>query len=474
MKKLSRMLTGWMLLLCALLLLSALLLGTLFRLEHKSYLVALALAVGPVLLLLWLRKRAGAGQSVWQKLGAGPTALLLALLCLLLQLGGALAIGLEPEVDAQTYWISALAFSRGEPAPNPVFLALFPHIVGYARFLGLVLRIFGRSLTTALCSNALLCTASGLLLYALLLRWQDPDTAARGFLLWALCPSKLLYCAGIYADGYYTCLLLLFLLLVSLAEDSRSLASGLLGLPGALCLLLVNSARPIAAVPFLALGIWVLLLRGRFWEKAPARGRWLLFFVLLAALYLPLQRFWNADLERSLGEKPASVPGYSIYVGFNSETAGSYSEEDMDRLFALREETGSADAAQRQMLQEALPRIRSADPLRLFPRKLATFLGDDEGGAYYASPALRGRTYGFLALGSNIYYYALLLLALAGLLRLRRDDCRSAQLLVPLILIGLTLAQMLVEVAGRYHYSLIPMLILLGATALSRTKGEAQ
>lgn len=39
---------------------------------------------------------------------------------------------------------------------------------------------------------------------------------------------------------------------------------------------------------------------------------------------------------------------------------------------------------------------------------------------------------------------------------------RGACLLVPLYCEGLILAQMLVEVAGRYHYSLIPMLILLG------------
>lgn len=30
--------------------------------------------------------------------------------------------------------------------------------------------------------------------------------------------------------------------------------------------------------------------------------------------------------------------------------------------------------------------------------------------------------------------------------------------------LGLTLAQMLVEVAGRYHYSIIPMLILIAAS----------
>lgn len=42
----------------------------------------------------------------------------------------------------------------------------------------------------------------------------------------------------------------------------------------------------------------------------------------------------------------------------------------------------------------------------------------------------------------------------------------TALLLLPLYVLGLTCAQMLVEVAGRYHYSLIPVLLLLGQAAI--------
>ena len=48
MEKLSRVLTGLMLLLCGMLLLYALLLGTLFQMEHRSYLAALVMALFPV------------------------------------------------------------------------------------------------------------------------------------------------------------------------------------------------------------------------------------------------------------------------------------------------------------------------------------------------------------------------------------------------------------------------------------------
>jgi len=45
-------------------------------------------------------------------------------------------------------------------------------------------------------------------------------------------------------------------------------------------------------------------------------------------------------------------------------------------------------------------------------------------------------------------------------------------LLAPLYILGLTLAQMLVEVAGRYHYSMIPMLLLLGQGTWKRAGEE--
>jgi ABC-type enterochelin transport system permease subunit len=43
----------------------------------------------------------------------------------------------------------------------------------------------------------------------------------------------------------------------------------------------------------------------------------------------------------------------------------------------------------------------------------------------------------------------------------------SPGLLLPLYFLGLTLAHMLVEVADRYHYSLIPVLIIIAVLGLT-------
>ena len=127
----------------------------------------------------------------------------------------------------------------------------------------------------------------------------------------------------------------------------------------------------------------------------------------------------------------------------------------------------SAVQAQNQMLEEARARFHDPDTklAPLFFVKLRTFLGNDEGGAYYSQAGLSGSSYSLLALYSNVWYYALGLLALWGASVLLRSGERRCVLLAPLYVIGLTLAQLLVEVAARYHYSIIPMLLLLAGFA---------
>ena len=179
----------------------------------------------------------------------------------------------------------------------------------------------------------------------------------------------------------------------------------------------IQASRPIAAVLLIALALWLLLLRGtwRDWK------RWACFFAVLLAVYFASGQLWARYELRVLGEEPAAVPGYSIYVGFNEQSGGAYSTEDAALLMRYRyEEYGSAVEAQQQMLEAAKARIFSGriSFARLFSAKLRNLLGNDEGGAYYAKSALPGRAYQLGCVVSNTYYYALMLFSLGGLVRL--------------------------------------------------------
>ena len=151
-------------------------------------------------------------------------------------------------------------------------------------------------------------------------------------------------------------------------------------------------------------------------------------------------------------------------MGFNAETQGSYADDDMT-LFQSRyfgEYNRSAEATQRSMLESAKERVRETEniPLLMF-HKLGTLLGHDEGGAFYSLESLSGRAYSLWCIVSNVWYYLVCILAGWGCISAWRQNRGDGFWLVLLCVIGVILAQLLVEVAARYHYCLIPMLLLL-------------
>ncbi len=473
MEKHTRTLAAAMLVIFALLLGAGLLLGG-CQPEHLSYCVAFALSIPVVALFVWWQRRPRRRPSCWERLGAVKTAVLLLALCFAVNLAWVLFFRLDPDGDYATYWLSANGLAGTGDGANWSYVAMFPHILGYSAFLSLFLRLFGASALLAPILNVCLTTLSGFFLFRLALRWRGLNQAAFALLIWALLPSKLFYNAMVLSEPYYTCLLLAALDVTSLVEARRPALgrAALLGVLAGALLRLVQTARPIAAVPIIALLIWIVCLRTE--RGREDTRRYVAFTALLLAVYLVTGPLWTAYETRVFGEKPASTPVYSFYVGLNPQSLGSYSNEDMALLQHYRYdfEGGSAEAAQQQMREELKARFESGEvPYgRLLVNKLRNFLGYDEGGAFYSRAGLRDRSYQVLALVSNICYYALGILALVGCWIVYSEGERRTLLLAPLYVIGLSLAQLLVEVAARYHYSTLPMLILLACCAVHKQR----
>ena len=479
MEKISHALTRLMLAIFGLLLAAAVFFGTIGNLQHKSYIVSLAAAV--VVTLVLLRLNRGWSPEPWlERLGPAKLALILAGLSLAVNLIWALTHFVIPDGDYVTFWITACAQAKHEALENHIYVGLFPHIMGYASFLGLFLRLLGCHLSVAVGVNIALTVISDLLIFALCLRWGGIREAFLGGLLWAICPSAVMFNTMVLSEPFYTCLLLGYLFLVSglekgAAQGKRALWRWVLGgALGGLLLWGVNIARPIAAVFLIATGIWILFLRGKDLRDGGSWARWAAFFALVLLVYIPMGKMWNGYLTQRLDEPPPPIPGYNIYVGFNPETGGSYDTKDMALLGEYRMQTGSAVEAQRLMLQEAKDRIQSGkiNFAKLFASKLRIFLGNDEAGAYYTQALIPELYFWLWSALSNVFYYSAAMLSLLCAWRLGRRKEHRLLLLVPLYVIGLTLAQMLVEVADRYHYSIIPMLVILAACAFGKIKEE--
>ncbi|MBQ9733236.1 MAG: hypothetical protein IJV74_03265, partial [Clostridia bacterium] len=315
-----------------------------------------------------------------------------------------------------------------------------------------------------------------LLIFYICLEIADADTAFLASLFWAVCPCKLMLNSLVFSEPLYTCLILLFLLMFmqlhrDITGDKKQwwmclVEGALLGflLQG------INIVRPIAGILLIALFIWLVMLRGQELKKLSLWKSWLFVFAALLFTYSQSGNIWTGHVARLVGMEPAAVPVYNIYVGFNEATQGQWSAEDMDLLFSYMSQPGvSPSMAQESLLPLLKERLVSGiDYVQLFSSKLIAFMGNDELGGYtyrFTRPEM------FVKLGmviGNVFYYGVLLLAVYGLCRLFREKQRSSFLLLPLYVVGLTLAHMLVEVANRYHYSIIPMIIIFAALALGR------
>ena len=447
-------------------------------LTSHSYLIALFLgAVWAGALLWFLRRRERLGRAeLTAGLDAKKLALSIALFCFAINLVWVLIIRIKPFSDYDKYWQVAISLATGREIEDAWYIAMYPHILGTASFLSVFVKLFGQSVLMVSIVNVALTSLSGLLIFYICLEMADKETAAIASLFWALCPCKLMLNSLVFSEPLYTCLILAFLLMFM--QLHKSIAAGDKALWGCIVegsllgflLQCINIVRPIAGIILIALFIWFVMLRAEELKKLSQWKSWLFAIAPLLFMYFSIGTIWTGHVTRLVGMEPAAMPIYNIYVGFNEATHGQWSAEDMDLLFNYLSQPGVTPSQAQEMLVPLLKeRLTSGmDYWELFSSKLIAFMGNDELGGYtyrFTRPEL------FVKLGmviGNIFYYGVLLLSVYGLVRVFRRKIISSALLLPLYVLGLTLAHMLVEVANRYHYSVIPMYIIFAALALSR------
>lgn len=396
----------------------------------------------------------------------------LLLLCFFVKFIWVYLYTIEPRSDYATFYKTAKELSNSWVIHNR-YLALFPHIMGYASFLSIFFRIFGASQSIPPLINVVLSVISMTLIYLICKKIGGIRAAIIASILWILFPSQTIYNMLVLSDPYYsTLLLMIWYIIIVFYENLHTIKiKKLLSYAVVLGLLLtlMNMSRPIALIPIIALAIWLFLIDiGHINNKKILQKKALYLLSVFIAYYV-LSLGANHYITLRLGEEIAKIPGFNVYVGFNMKSSGGWNRADSALLTHYNEQEGwSANDVQKQMLEEAKERIFSGqiDFSRLFYKKFLYLLEDDSAVVTIYTATILGHAGRYFII-TNVFYYFLLAASLFGAAIALIKKNKSPQFFILLYFIGLTMAHMFVEVAARYHYSATISMVIFASLGIS-------
>jgi len=413
-----------------------------------------------------------------------PHSLLLAVLlslCVGVKLFWVLKFRIEPLVDYKTFFDAANDLAERGVVANGRYIALFPHIFGYSYFLSLFFKVFGASTLIPPLVNVLLTCVSLLLIYYICNKLFSKCAAFSAGLIWVFYPSQTMYNMFALSEPFYSALILgAWAWIVAICRKrvfSKSLPHVVLSaVILAIMLFAVTMVRPIALIILISLFIilFILIPDGSSGKKADINK--LIFFVVTTAVYFLLFPPATRFITSKIGEEPATVHGYSLYVGFNGKSLGRYNTEDANLLFQYSDRPGwSAQDAQKEMLERLKERLTNdnLDFGNLLYRKYEHLWANDTAVVNYMNSIIPNQKYtNLLVTLCNGYYHFTIILSCVALILLFINPQEPLLLLFPLYFIGLSISHMLAEVAGRYHYSGILVFTILSSYAIFAQSGK--
>ena len=378
-------------------------------------------------------------------------------------------LAMSPRIisDYQFYTSLAKEYAESGALKRDVYLlTVAPNVPLFAAVLGRVMRVFGTEAVTAqiFCLALHLCSLG--LLY---LAGRELTTARRAFyaaFLFALLPENVFYSNLPGSESAAMCTLLAGLLLILKARKKEPVPGSLLCFSGGLALAFSGCIRPNAwaAVP----GVLLLLAR-----KSPERAflrrtlPLLLSFLLAAAGVLAWHQAFQHRIFR--GETPSGGIGWSLYEGLDLESGGKWTEEKSERCITVIN-TYPPEETDAVFLREALERFHSYtffEKIRLFLRKGGSLWYESRYSLISAedSPAFR-RLHDAALLA---WYACIAVLTACLFFRFRHRAGPSGRdgglLCLPVILLTTAWHEAGTSI-GRYHYMLIPFVLLLTALLL--------
>ena len=288
--------------------------------------------------------------------------------------------------------------------------------------------------------------------------WDRP-TAAVATTIFALIPSQLILVLVPLTEPLYTMVVVAVVRLATAAGSGSLWMAALIGVAIA-----IGQYVRATAISLLAPVLLLPILDG-----APARA-WITRGVATLAvglgLLLPVAAY-NLEAHGDLSFSTSAYGGWSLFVGANRDHDGRWNAEDAARFVTFPGDSAWDRSEYAGSL--AADRVLEDPPgaLALLPRKFEVMWASEDYAAAYAladGPATREIRVWWLV--SQIGYSALVLLAAVGMFSERLRP-RPAALLIGMIVTVVAVTHLALEVHGRYHAYLVPLLGILAAVGLT-------
>lgn len=393
-----------------------------------------------------------------------------------------------PVSDPVTFYDAAQKIANSTGLTGNSYPAFFPYLAAYDNVLGVAMKVIRDPWLATILPNTIFDIAAAFIVYFLTKKLSKPSSKLPilAFAVWLLNPFNIIFSTLslpiIIVNFFIIATVLLVYLLIKEVLARRIIQSLVCTLLLGVTIGIGNCFRPIfiiALVALFLLFVYTLLTHRN-------TGKLLLFlgvsFLLIVVIFFGVQKANLTLVAKETGLTPASnASGWSIYIGSNSATNGTWNQADQDRMSQICKDEKSFDDCHQKLQKVGIERYKSygiGGSLNLFIRKLYVF-SSDQGSTYNANDSLGNYANSKTQKIMNVYItiFIIVLFCLSSwYLYYAAKTIRSTGtisptvLFVALLVLGFSLSDMFVEAAERYAQIMYPLFILTSVLSLETFK----
>ncbi|MBE6153705.1 MAG: WecB/TagA/CpsF family glycosyltransferase [Firmicutes bacterium] len=376
----------------------------------------------------------------------------------------------DPTSDYATFYYNAVYIATGTGSFSSKYISAFPYLYGYIFVLGQFMKIFGSSYSSVIILNILLDLLGASFIY-LFTKKINKKAAVYSLLIWLFNPFNIYFsiiCSPIIIVNTFFALVLYISSLLFSNLDNRKLViiySLLLGIS----LSIANVFRPIMIIFVIAIFIYLTYLI--FEENKIKTSNLIIGFLLVFCTYqIGNQVYYKIISNVTCYEINKSLSGWTIFVGSNTETSGTWSElnsDTYDKYYYSSDYTPEKFSDKLQKL--GIERYKNngiINNTKLFIEKSKVLAAKTNEYNYisFVDTNITNNVFldKFVQAFTSIYWYFVVIFNFIFSIIIFKIEDYKKMIAYCLLVVGLCASTLIVEVSPRYFYPIFaPLTIVL-------------